>query len=175
MLWVKSNLYSFEAYKNYKWRITWNLDKVWAVPWILNKHRMILKDPIYRSVFGQRTIIFSTLPSFIKLFIAIISMLLTWLYLLIAANSLSLSHAWISMFTLFCACECVVHYVLLSCISWKIVRCLTQGWIQWDWKKVEKKIVVLYFQCSAVIIKDKTQSPNCGDDCYKSSFCHAVV
>ena len=48
-----------------------------AVPWILNKHSMILKDPINRSVFGQRTIIFSTLPSFIKLFIAIISMLLT--------------------------------------------------------------------------------------------------
>ena len=42
-------------------------------------------------------------------------------------------------------------------------------------EEIGEKIVVLYFQCSAVIIKDKTQSPNCGDDCYKSSFCHAVV
>ena len=34
---IKSNLYSFEAYnKNFKWRITLNLDKDRAVPLILN-------------------------------------------------------------------------------------------------------------------------------------------
>ena len=34
---TKSNLYSFEAYnKNFKWRITLNLDKDRAVPLILN-------------------------------------------------------------------------------------------------------------------------------------------
>ena len=34
---IKSNLYSFEAYnKNFKWRITLNLDKDRTVPLILN-------------------------------------------------------------------------------------------------------------------------------------------
>lgn len=78
--WIKSNLYSFEANKNYKWCSTLNFDKFRAVPRISNKH-------FIRSVFGKRTFIFSTL-TFTKLFISIISMLLTWLNLLIAVNSL---------------------------------------------------------------------------------------
>ena len=79
---IKSNLYSFEAYnKNFKWRITLNLDKDRAVPLILNTlgftfffvsseifsliarvshHESVFfktdfKRSNFRSVFGQRT------------------------------------------------------------------------------------------------------------------------
>ena len=40
---------------------------------------------------------------------------------------LLLSPAWISMFTLFCACEFVIRDTLLPKISWKVMPYLTHG------------------------------------------------
>ena len=54
----------------------------------------------------------------------------------------------------------------------KAMRCLTQGWIQWDRKQLEKKNSSFY--SFKYLNENNSHSPDCGDDCFRPSFFHAV-
>ena len=54
----------------------------------------------------------------------------------------------------------------------KVMRCLTQGWIQWDRKQLEKKKSSFY--SFKYLNENNSHSPDCGDDCFRLSFFHAV-
>ena len=54
----------------------------------------------------------------------------------------------------------------------KVMRCLTQGWIQWDRKQLEKKKSSFY--SFKYLNENNSHSPDCGDDCFRPSFFHAV-